>query len=159
MLLVSKAFSPGCNIWYPNPLIWSLSVFEVLGNLSEISSSCSFLQFLMSLSILRPLLLNVQFVSLFHLSALDWLLQNEGVLSFRAGRSQELIQEVSLILHWMKKMITLLKVGEKGFGSCRGIWATSIISPHEWQKGINFCFCLVYYSSEFQLNRTVKESH
>lgn len=94
----------------------------------------------------------------FNLCSLDLLLQNEGVLSFRAGRSQEAIQEVSLTLHWMMRMMALLKVSEIDFASSRGSWAASIISSL-WMIDRNkhlFQFS-VFYSLLFLLCKTVTE--
>lgn len=132
------------NTYYCNTVIWLLPIFGVLGFSSDITFSCSFHQFLSNKYQFWDLSWMFD-VSLFHLCSLDLLLQNKGVLSFRAGSSQEVNQEVSLILHLMKRMTAALKVGEKYFPSCRDNWATSVISICEWQKGINFCFCLVYF--------------
>lgn len=93
----------------------------------------------------------------FNLCSLDLLLQNEGVLSFRAGRSQEAIQEVSLTLHWMMRMMALLKVREIDFASSRGSWAASIISS-PWMIDRNkrlFQFSVFY--SLFLLCKTATE--
>lgn len=110
--------------------------------------TAQFMSFFISASLLRPHLLSVQFISLFHLCSLDLLLQNEGVLSFRAWRSQEAIQEVSLTLHWMMRMMSPLKVSGKDFPNSWGSWAASITScPWMIERSFSFvffipcCFC------------------
>lgn len=133
------------NTCYCNTVFCLLTIFQVLRYSPEITFSSSFHQFLSNKYQFWDFSFWMFSVSLFHLCSLDLLLQNKGVLSFRAGNSQEMNQEVSLILHWMKRMTAVLKVGEKYFPSCRDNWAISVISSCERQKEMDFCFCLVYF--------------
>lgn len=125
--------------------VWLLPIFQVLSCLSEISFSCSFHQCPSNKYQFWDLSFWMCQCIPFLPCSLDLLLQNKGVLFFRAGNSPEVNQEVSLILHWMKRMIAVLKVSEKYLPSCRGNWATSVISSCEWQKRINLFLRSVFF--------------
>lgn len=125
---------------------WLLPVFQVLGNLPEISSSCSFNQFLSNKLInseTSPCQCSVciPFSPVFPGFAFakwrSFVFQSGKVTGSESGGVIDLTLD--------EEDDGASQGRWQDFPSCRGSWATSSISSLEWQKGINICSCLVCF--------------